>query len=1065
MDLRDYPRPKDDTGIGVHWSAGFPAAAGMTQIRDIWAPELQALGVKWVKIARHDGALELAELLLSHGIMPIMRLYRPQPNPGRLDESLLRAVKDYVAAGVRYFEFNSDPDLAGEWQGGFLPADALAVVAQNAIADSEAILARGGYPGIPAVSPACRWDIVGEICRLGRRDLLAQPVWQAVHNFSFNRPLDYPADAGSREGRPYSADFYGRLAVEAWEGEAWGGWSLERVNQERQERANPTLTAFDDPACWRAYERYDHLIRRQIGRSLPILSTESGPLVGQRTDARYPAVTPQLHMAQTLEACRAMMGASARFDHAPDYYFCTAFWLLGNYTLGNWTPELESQAWYSNRWPGGALPIVAALKAEPKLTRGWRGDAGVAGRVSGAVRGGAGLTVQLLRDDGWALAARVGPQDRYQFSDVPPDLYTVLVGGAGQSETIALSRERPAAIANFDVTGAGQALEASVVRGVVRGGAGLTIRLLRPSDGWTQEQAAAADGAYAFSGLRAGAYTIGLPAVATAQTGLTVDGRGETVIDLAAPGWGWEVADGGLGPGYGVVRCRVTGRVEQAVQLWTAGWEGLVAHTGSQPELGAADVCEFAPLGPGRYSIRPEGLDVTAEILVDGSRVTWVNFVERAAPAAEQAASAATSVPKVVPATRSAEPAPEASALRWWVEDGGPGPGYCVVRCRVNGQPGRAVSLWTWGWGGLTQFTGSQPEQGADVCEFAPLGPGVYFLELEDADPVTGVVNTVRAEVRLETNRVLWVYFAYPGGARGAEAISDALADAPPDAMPELPPTPATVTPAPPGASAIAGMVTNGEGLLLLLTGPAGEDSARVSEGRYRFEHLPAGAYRLAVLAGDVTSEALTVRDGLAVDGRNIVTVDFSLPAQILSESRVAGRVRGGAGRVIVLEGPLTEAIAAEVRTTTVAADETYSFDDLMAGSYRATLRDTEPPTGSGQIHSGIALDGANSVRVDFGLDALGPGKALDHYLLVGSVARSKDDFLTVLRYVARFRPLVGSDEAEARRARHVTILGGVSAVSALAEQGLRLSGCQVQRIDSDFAENLGKLIDEGRAY
>jgi len=121
MDLRDYPRPKGDTGIGVHWNAGFPAAVGIGQIRDVWLPELFALGVKWVKISRHDGGLELAELLLKHDILPIVRIYRPQPNPGVLDDAARAFVKDYVAAGVRYFEFNNEPDLTVEWQNGYLP--------------------------------------------------------------------------------------------------------------------------------------------------------------------------------------------------------------------------------------------------------------------------------------------------------------------------------------------------------------------------------------------------------------------------------------------------------------------------------------------------------------------------------------------------------------------------------------------------------------------------------------------------------------------------------------------------------------------------------------------------------------------------------------------------------------------------------------------------------------------------------------------------------------------------------------------------------------------------------
>ena len=132
MDLRDYPRPKGDTGIGVHWSAGFPAAIGLGQIEDSWIPEIQAMGVKWVKLAQHDGGLELAELLLKHDIMPVVRLYRFQPNPGTLDVAALRWVKEYVAAGVRYFEFNNEPDLALEWQNDLVPPDALEIVARNA---------------------------------------------------------------------------------------------------------------------------------------------------------------------------------------------------------------------------------------------------------------------------------------------------------------------------------------------------------------------------------------------------------------------------------------------------------------------------------------------------------------------------------------------------------------------------------------------------------------------------------------------------------------------------------------------------------------------------------------------------------------------------------------------------------------------------------------------------------------------------------------------------------------------------------------------------------------------
>jgi hypothetical protein len=1131
MDLHDYPRPKGDTGIGVHWSAGYPAVVGIGQIRDFWLPELQAMGVKWVKLAQYDGGLELAETLLKSDIMPIVRLYRFQPNPGNLDEKALRAVKDYVAAGVRYFEFNNEPDMPVEWQGSFMPPDAVEIVARNAIIDMETILAAGGYPAVPALTVGGKWDLVGEICRQGRRDLFAEPVWQAIHNYGINHPLDYPYDAGNQAGAPYTQDFYDRLAAERWEGNAWNGWSLERVNAERRGHTNPGATAFDDPSCWRAYERYDKLIRDQIGRPLPILATENGYIVDERPDPRYPTTTPQLHAAQTLETCRIMMGASSRFDHAPDYFFCTAFWLLGNYSLGSWSSDWESQAWYSGRWPGGHLPVVEALKAEPKQARPWRGDVGLAGRVSGTVRGGTGLTVQLVRTDGWSVNAQVGANERYELTDVPLDSYQVVVAEADRKQEITLTRERPAATANFDVTGVKIATEASIVRGGVRGGAGQTVRLSR-AENWSQEQAVAPDGSYRFTGLAPGVYAMALGNTGVTQTGIILDGRNEVVVDLAVPGWGWELKDGGAGPGFGVVRCRVTGRSDRLVRLWTAGWEGIAQRTGTKPEYGA-DVCEFAPLGAGGYHVQLEGVDVVADVVVDGSRVLWVTFTQHAAaqppregvilgsvvhgggrtihllrpstaePAAQTQAAGDGSyrfdklaagaytvqVLEGAPGSPVAveradvvvdgssevrvdltlsqpqpepQPKPEPTAgLRWSVEDGGEHPGPSVVRCRVIGGTGRAVSLWTWGWGGITQVAGSKPEYGPDVCEFSPLGAGLYFVELEEPAAGGSPAQTVRAEVNLAANRVAWVRFEPAGGVQPAE---------PADLQPGRGSLPAPLAASDePAAGVIAGSVINGDGKLVVLMGSTGELRATVSNEHYRFEGLPVGAYRIAVMADDSALGELAVGQGEIADGKGELVVDLELPAPVRFESWVTGRVRGGAGRGVILEGPLPDAGGDAVgsRNTVVAADETYGFTGLSAGVYRAVLSDPDPPTGNMQTQAGIVLDGApeGGAHIDFDLTALGPGKLFDHYLMVGGVARTKDDFLAILRYVARFRPNVGGDETEARQARHITILGGTSSVSALTEQGLRMSGCHVQRIDSDYAEKLAKLLDEGRAY
>jgi hypothetical protein len=62
-----------------------------------------------------------------------------------------------------------------------------------------------------------------------------------------------------------------------------------------------------------------------------------------------------------------------------------------------------------------------------------------------------------------------------------------------------------------------------------------------------------------------------------------------------------------------------------------------------------------------------------------------------------------------------------------------------------------AVHLWTTGWAGITQKTGSKAEYGGDACEFAPLKAGTYLLAAEGLD--------VQAELKLGANRLDWVYF------------------------------------------------------------------------------------------------------------------------------------------------------------------------------------------------------------------------------------------------------------------------------------------------------------------
>lgn len=625
MELWEYPRPPGDNGIGVHWSAGYPAMIGMGRIEQRWLPELKAMGVKWVKFL-HDGGEGFAELLLKNDIMPVVRLYRLQPNPGILGKREIEFLERYIKIGVQYFEFNNEPDLSVEWKGGQMPENAIDIVAENAIIDMEVILEKGGYPAVPALAVGTKWDLIGKICELEGGYLFEGGVWQAIHNYVLNHPLDYPYDDVNLEGVPVSREEYERLAAERWQRDmtAWDSDTRAMVNARRASSVAPSgVTISDDPSAWRSYEFYDLMARQHLGRSIPILSTEGGVNVGDRADSRYPRITYELHKEMALEMCRIMMGTSKRFEKAPDYYFCTSFWLLGNFTLGHYSTWWESQAWYGPSWPGGRLPTVDALKAEPKQER-----PPISQKSSrrGAIRGkvldgGAGQKLILRRGDQKVKTTTVKNDGAYLFSGLPGGRYNLAIEGKKVEKSGLVTDGRSAVTADLSML-----TNSAVIKGVVKGGAGR--KLILSFDGQAEETIIAEDGTYQFTDLPAGRFSLFVENTHVGRRDIETDGYSTVVIDLVMPLWTWNISSEVIGGGISIVRCSVIGRRDLPVKIYTPGWEGVVGHTGTKPEYGEF-ACEFAPLQEGTYFLAPEGLGVVAEFELPGGTIATVNFVEQ----------------------------------------------------------------------------------------------------------------------------------------------------------------------------------------------------------------------------------------------------------------------------------------------------------------------------------------------------------------------------------------------------------------------------------------------------
>ncbi len=813
MELHEYPRPANDTGIGIHWVAGYPSATGLTRIREYWIPEMKALGVKWVKIFSHDGALDFVELLLAEGIMPIVRLYRPSPNPGRLGVKEIVYLDALIRAGARYFEFNSLPDKESEWKGGRLPPNALELVSENTIADLETVLERGGMPAIPAVSSSGSWDLVGRISAAGRRDLLDGPVWQAVHNYPRNRPLDYPYDIGNQEGAAFTDRFYRVIAEEDWGEHAWRGRTLSDVNRLRLGRARPGATIDDDHDCWLAYLHLDALNQRHLGRSIPILSTECGYLVGEDMDARYPATTPDLHMAQTLEACRIMMGTSRRYDPAPDYYFCTAFWLLANQELGSSSSWWEGHAWYSDRWPGKMLPIARALRAEPKAVRRPQNQSRDEATISlrGTVEQANEREQIVLEREGREIGqALVDAKGQYLIDGLRPGQYVARLQIAQTFQRLTLTPDQQNVILNFDKPASNGAGNRSVVSGTVRGGAGSVVLLLRQSDGEEWVTLVHEDGSFRFVDLPAGVYSARVHAQGSHVDGIVLDGRNERSVELTASGWGYTVrrmADDPLAY-TGAIRCTVEGRRHLPVYARQGAWRSEIVYTGSAAQHGLF-TCEISPLDAGDYTIvvedphehGEERLHLEARVHVDRKQLPVLTFVHNGDSHAETA---------------------HRSRIR--VTVGGVEAGMDLSVALVDSQANRLEC----------------PLDDDHTCEFDQLAQGLYGVEVvgyEELASRTNIavdgVNQVEVEVQLS-----------------AESADVA---------------------APFADSRIIGRVERAAGALATLVDDVGNEFSRLVDeaGTFSFTHLPAGLYALHVEGG-------YLEEGLRLTGVNGIEVNFS---------------------------------------------------------------------------------------------------------------------------------------------------------------------------------------------
>jgi hypothetical protein len=336
MELRAYPRPNNDTGIGFHYYTDL--AHYQADDLNRWLGEFKALGVSWLcLLAPISDPLPhfFMQTLLGAEIEPVIRLHTP--TVCKVDINDLRRLLDvYAGWGVRYLQVYNEPNVIREWGWEAWSQPALVERFMDLfIPLLEAIVHAGLHPLFPPLAPGGDyWDLsflrsALQIIVARGRAYLFDRMAIGVHNHPLNKPLmwGYGGQARWPATRPYYCP------------------------QRSQDHLGFLLPQW-----------YDEVVRQQVGRSLPFICTENGPRVGDDQHPNFPGTDEFRHAQISVDMSRRLMDGEL-----PDYMFNNCFWLLAN---GEGTP-FEAHAWY--KADGSQLPAVESVKALHKHPRCWSG--------------------------------------------------------------------------------------------------------------------------------------------------------------------------------------------------------------------------------------------------------------------------------------------------------------------------------------------------------------------------------------------------------------------------------------------------------------------------------------------------------------------------------------------------------------------------------------------------------------------------------------------------------------------------------------------------------------------
>ncbi len=323
MRLPEYPRPKDDNGIGICFGMDLRQAT-----LDTYIPKMLDLKIKWCLVSHQDEAqLRLAaRALAAVGIVPISRCIC------KIDQSILDFVRfvnvlrslDLPA----YVLVLNDPAESRAWKTG--RPDPTQFV-QRWIQHANAVASAGGFPGLQLLDPSELRTLLSALKTSGA-NVVIDRLWFCPRCHGDNHPPDYPYDTRNQED-------------------------------------HPGATVFEDDATVTSFLKYEPIFRQELGFVPPFIVGEGGWHYANAADPRYSAIDDQVHAEHHLALFDSFRtGKLPNGDPLPDYLFAFCPWVL-------FGPE--KGAWYS--WTAGTRrQSIIAVQSIPTFVRAFQWESGAA---------------------------------------------------------------------------------------------------------------------------------------------------------------------------------------------------------------------------------------------------------------------------------------------------------------------------------------------------------------------------------------------------------------------------------------------------------------------------------------------------------------------------------------------------------------------------------------------------------------------------------------------------------------------------------------------------------------